>query len=427
MKTNTKQFLTLIEKINNTTNWTLTLNDLYERMRDAGFSVNDEIIFEYTNKSLKPADFKVIFENNNIDKLYFITAIKNENKNNYNNYNDFIYYCFKVDKYNTIKEYNHFIFTYSARKTNAELRKNASFTILFYQNKKYYETMMQKRDSRAGKYTSDFKNDRFIFALDFYNEYSEPENRQRYKYFKTGFDPKQDRNILVSNIVLKCKYHFAINSTLYNPKLKNILMDKSGYNLTNIRDDLQRRARRFKEKNAVKRFEEGNADVYLTALKKDRQLIENQIITAYKNAVASGDLQNIIYLNNLYDEKIKKRLESIDNFIQKLSKKNYSCGLFNWSASNFEEEIKELLELNKNYFSKIIKSYNEYINFDKLYRYIEDQKNYKEFDDLLKQYNYKWSCPINCYNENKHKIENNKIYFLGCSTVIKNYFSFMEV
>ena len=107
MNTNTKQFLTLVEKVTATGKET-SLNSITRDFIREGFSLENPIIIEYSKKHFKPLDFESYFtEENNINKLYFITAVKvKENINFYSfvysykgikeaRFLDFVYYSYK--------------------------------------------------------------------------------------------------------------------------------------------------------------------------------------------------------------------------------------------------------------------------------------------------------------------------------------------
>ena len=94
MKTNTKSFLNFIERVEGEKR-NYNINNLVADFVSMGFSVDDTIKIEYTQKPLKPADLKNIYEKENCDNIYFITAIKNEKT--YNNNNKYKFYCFMYD------------------------------------------------------------------------------------------------------------------------------------------------------------------------------------------------------------------------------------------------------------------------------------------------------------------------------------------
>ena len=270
MNTNTKQFLKLIEKVTAAGKET-NLNSIARGFISEGFSLESPIIIEYSKKHFKPLDFESYFiKENNINKLYFITAVK-ENENI--NYYSFVYSC------KSIKEAKFLDFCFYAYKSNAELRKNTIYTILIYQNKKYIESMQQKKENRAANKEINIK-ERFLFVKDFYNDYGNDESmKQRYKYIQKDFI----NNCLCYNMLLSMKYNFNFsNRTAYWNGVKNFEIDKSGYILTYKRDDLKRRAAALKEKRARDNFEKYQHEFYLKALKDDKSSIEAQLLTAQK-------------------------------------------------------------------------------------------------------------------------------------------------
>lgn len=415
MKTNTKQLLKLIEKVTAAGKET-TLNKIVRDFVWAGFSVNDKINIEYSKKHFKPLDFETYFnKENNIKELYFITAVKeNENINFYS----FVYSC------KGIKEAKFLDFCFYAYKTNAELRKNAIYTILIYQNKKYIESMQQKKEKRAENNKINIK-ERFLFVKDFYNNYGDNESiKQRYKYIQKDFY----NNILCNNMLLSMKYNFNFSGrTAYWDGVKNFEIDKSGYILTYKRDDLKRRAAALKEKRARDNFVKYNQEYYLKALKDDKNSIETQLLTAYRKAAQDG-LQAIKYINNLYEARVSGLLKQIKEYIKKLEKNDFSLGWFNSSIIAFEKNI---IEIHKDYYNFInseAAAYNNFINFDILLKDTEAQLGYCDFSDLLKKNEIKNTLSKYIFNDYKEKIkiENGYIYFLGYKKKIENYFKFLE-
>ena len=95
MKTNTKSFLNFIERLESEKR-NYNINNLVKDFVSMGFSVENPINIDYTKKHLKPADLKSIFEKEKTSSIYFITAIKNDRKNN-NIDNEYYYYCFLFD------------------------------------------------------------------------------------------------------------------------------------------------------------------------------------------------------------------------------------------------------------------------------------------------------------------------------------------
>ena len=103
MNTNTKQFLTLVEKATAAGKET-SLKRIVNGFISEGFSLENPIIIEYSKKHFKPLDFESYFtEENNINKLYFITVVKeNENINFYS----FVY------SYKFLIFFNHFFYCF---------------------------------------------------------------------------------------------------------------------------------------------------------------------------------------------------------------------------------------------------------------------------------------------------------------------------
>ena len=418
MKTNTKKFLKLIEKVNNYINDANEKADLKrfaKNLYQAGFAVGDPIEIKITNRHLKPLDLKAIENENN--KVFFITAVRKS----YKELEKVFFYNYEYDG-GRIAEKNDFKFTSYSYSTNAENRAKAIFTILIYQNYKYIAEQKKKHESRAEKNTAlESDESRLILSKEKINK-----NFYCWRYDET-------KTIYRDTLTKENIYNFVIRSgSFYSSRENKIEVDKSGYILTYKRNDLKQRAQQLKEKKARERFETSQRDYYIKEFSKAVKSIENSTINAYKKAVATGNLQNIVLLNNLYNDKIKDHLKELKRFIIKLNKKEFSSGWMRSGVLEFEKDLKQLDSKNKNYFKNILNEYNIYINFKNLYNFVEkteNEKGYNCFDELLKQknYNYKWSCCINCYNENKHIIENNKIYFCGYDAVIKNYFDFMEV
>ena len=413
MNTNTKHFLKLIEKVTSTGKET-SLNSITRDFIREGFSLENPIIIEYSKKHFKPLDFESYFtEENNINKLYFITAVKeNENINFYS----FVY------SYKGIKEAHFLDFSYYCYKSNAELRKAALYTILIYQNKKYIESMQQKKEKRASNKKINLK-DRFLFVKDFYNDYGDDESKkQRYKYIQKDFI----KNKLCDNMLLSMKYNFNFSNNTWDG-VKNFEIDKSGYILTYKRDDLKRRADALKEKRARDNFEKYQHEFYLKALKDDKNSIEAQLLTAYIKAAQDG-LKAIQLLNELNEDRISKLLEKLNNYISKLEKKDFSLGRFNSSIISFEKNIIELHQDYFNFINSEAASYNNFINFEILLKDIEAQLGYYDYKKLLENNGIVWIISKNIFNDykNKIKIENGYIYFLGYKKKIENYFKFLE-
>lgn len=415
MNTNTKQFLTLVEKATaagkETSLKSITRNFIYE-----GFSLENPIIIEYSKKHFKPLDFESYFtKENNINNLYFITAVKeNENINFYS----FVYNC------KGIKEAKFLNFCFYAYKSNAELRKNAIYTILIYQNKKYIESMQQKKEKRASNKKINLK-DRFLFVKDFYNNYGDDESKkQRYKYIQKDFI----KNELCYNMLLSMKYNFNFsNGTAYWDGVKNFEIDKSGYILTYKRDDLKHRAAALKEERARDNFEKYQHEFYLKALKDDKNSIESQLLTAYRKAAQDG-LKAIQLLNGLYEARITGLLKRLKDYISKLEKKDFSLGWFNSSVISFEKNIIELHQDYFNFINSEAASYNIFINFDILLKDTEAQLGYYDFSKILENNGIKSTLSKYIFNDYKEKIkiENGYIYFLGYKKKIENYFKFLE-
>lgn len=415
MNTNTKQFLTLIEKVTAAGKET-SLNSIARDFISEGFSLESPIIIEYSKKHFKPLDFESYFtKENNINKLYFITAVKE--KENINFYS-FVYSC------KGIKEAKFLNFVYYCYKSNAELRKNALYTILIYQNKKYIEFMQQKKEKRAENNKINIK-DRFLFVKDFYSEFGDDESKkQRYKYHQKDFY----NNILFKNMLLSMKYNFNVsNGTAYRDGVKNFEIDKSGYILTYKRDDLKRRAAALKEERARDNFEKFHHEYYLKALKTDKNSIEAQLLTAYRKAAQDG-LKAIQLLNQLNEARVSELLKQLKYYISKLEKKDFSRGWFNSSVISFEKDIIELHQDYYNFINSEAAAYNKFINFDILLKDTEAQLGYCDFSDLLKKNGIKSTLSKYIFNDYKEKIkiENGYIYFLGYKKKIENYFKFLE-
>lgn len=415
MNTNTTQFLKLIEKVTAAGKET-SLNSIARGFISEGFSLESPIIIEYSKKHFKPLDFESYFtKENNINKIYFITAVKeNENINFYS----FVY------SYKGIKEARFLDFSYYCYKSNAELRKNAIYTILIYQNKKYIESMQQKKEKRAANKEINIK-DRFIFVKDFYNDYGDDESiKQIYKYIQKDFI----NNCLCYNMLLSMKYNFNFSGrTAYWDGVKNFEIDKSGYILTYKRDDLKRRAAALKEKRARDNFEKYQHEFYLKALKDDKNSIEAQLLTAYRKAAQDG-LKAIQLLNELNEARVSGLLKDLKYYISKLEKKDFSRGWFNSSVISFEKDI---IELHQDYYSFInseAAAYNNFINFDILLKDTEAQLGYCDFSDLLKKNEIKSTLSKYIFKDYKEKIkiENGYISFLGYKKKIENYFKFLE-
>ena len=415
MNTNTKQFLTLIEKVTAAGKET-NLNRIARDFVSEGFSLENPIIIEYSKKHFKPLDFESYFtEENNINKLYFITAVKE--KENINFYS-FVYNC------KGIKEAKFLDFVYYCYKSNAELRKTALYTILIYQNKKYIESMQQKKEKRAANKKINFK-DRFLFVKDFYNNYGDDESiKQRYKYIQKDFI----KNELCYNMLLSMKYNFNFfNNTAYWNGDKNFEIDKSGYILTYRRDDLKRRAAALKEKHARDNFEKYQREFYLKALKDDKNIIEAQLLTAYRKAAQDG-LKAIQLLNGLYEARITGLLKQLKDYISKLEKKDFSLGWYYSSIISFEKNIIELHQDYFNFINSEAAAYNNFINFDILLKDTEAHLGYHDFSKILENNGIKSTLSKYIFNDykNKIKIENGYIYFLGYEKKIENYFKFLE-
>lgn len=419
MNTNTKQFLKLIEKVTAAGKET-NLNRIARDFVSEGFSLESPIIIEYSKKHFKPLDFESYFtKENNINKLYFITAVKE--KENINFYS-FVYI------YKGIKEAKFLDFVYYCYKSNAELRKNALYTILIYQNKKYIESMQQKKEKRAENNKINIK-DRFLFVKDFYNNYGDDESiKQRYKYYQKDFY----NNILFKNMLLSMKYNFNVsNGTAYRDGVKNFEIDKSGYILTYRRDDLKRRAAALKEERARDNFEKFHHEYYLKALKADKNSIEAQLLTAYRKAAQDG-LKAIQLLNGLYEARVSGLLKQLKDYISKLEKKDFSRGWFNSSIISFEKNIIELHQDYYNFINSEAAAYNKFINFDILLKDIEAQLGYYDYTKLLENNGVKNTLSKYIFNDYKEKIkiENGYkigyIYFLGYKKKIENYFKFLE-
>lgn len=415
MNTNTKQFLTLVEKAT-AAGKESSLNSITRGFVSEGFSLENPIIIEYSKKHFKPLDFESYFtKENNINNLYFITAVKeNENINFYS----FVYNC------KGIKEAKFLNFCFYAYKSNAELRKTALYTILIYQNKKYIESMQQKKEKRASNKKINFK-DRFLFVKDFFNDYGDDESKkQRYKYIQKDFI----KNKLCDNMLLSMKYNFNFsNGTSYWDGVKNFEIDKSGYILTYKRDDLKRRAAALKEKHARDNFEKYQHEFYLKALKDDKNSIEAQLLKAYRKAAQDG-LKAIQSLNGLCEARVSGLLKQLKDYISKLEKKDFSIGLFNNSIISFEKNIIELHQDYFNFINSEAAAYNKFINFDILLKDIESQLGYYDFSKLLENNGVKNTLSKYIFNDYKEKIkiENGYIYFLGYKKKIENYFKFLE-
>ena len=419
MNTNTKQFLKLIEKVTAAGKET-DLKQINRDFMSADFSLENKINIEYTKKHLKPLDFESYFtKENNINKIYFVVAYKqNDNICFYN----FVYDC------KGIKESRFLSFCYYAYKSNAELRKNSLYTILIYQNKKYIESMKNKKESRNEKRLLNLK-ERFIFAKDFYNDYGDDESqKQRYKYYQKDFN----NNILCNNMLLSMKYNFNYTrGTAYWDGVKNFEIDKSGYILTYKRDDLKRRAAALKEERARDNFEKFHHEFYLKALKADKNSIEAQLLTAYRKAAQDG-LKAIQLLNKLYEARVSGLLKQLKDYILKLEKKDFSLGWFNSSVISFEKNIIELHQDYYNFINSEAAAYNKFINFDILLKDIEAQLGYYDYTKLLENNGVKNTLSKYIFNDYKEKIkiENGYkigyIYFLGYKKKIENYFKFLE-
>lgn len=420
MKTNTKKFLTLINKVKEAGKET-NLNNIVEGLKDV-FLIDDPINIDYTKKNLKPLDLKAVENETNI--LYFITALKQKDSNNNYYYN---FYCYEYND-GKITEANIFNFTNYSYKTNAENRKNAVYTILIYQNSKYMQEANKKRENR--KQQKEEKDPRYILKKSNFNKYADPENQQRYKYIKAGADPKKNNNIYVDNLTQKEIYNFKkYNYNYYYNNSVEIAMDKSGYILTEKRADLKQRALKLKEDRALESFNNYKKDFYIKALEEDRRVLEAQTLEAYKKASNTG-LESIKNMNLLYNESIKDILNDLNRYINKLKNNEFSNGWCNPGVVKFENTLIDLHKDYYNYIYEIAFNYNKFLNFDILCDEIEKAVGgFSSYESFLKENGIEWTAPANLYKDYKDKIknENGYISFLGYKKQFKNYYWWLKI
>ena len=417
MKANTKVFNQLANFINNQINVydeKITLQSVYSCLQDTKYektflNVNEPINIIYTKKTLKPADIKNYYNSYNASVVYFITQTQ------YKGCRAIYYmYCFDGEK---TKEKKLFSWCYWAYDSEAKNRANANNTIIILQDKKYYEMMEEKRTVRTGYYNYYYSNNnvRYSFLKDFFNEYSEPEKQQRYKYIVKDY-PKIE---LENNLYLSEKYKLKPRSSRLSYKSNYIVFDKSGYITTYKQNDLKERAIELKEKRLTEAFKSSKQEKYLVLLQDTKKKLEQAILKAYQKASSIG-LNNVLLLNSLYNDRLKDITEKIDHYIYKLQFEKYNNNII-----EFESGLLKVINFN---LLDIIKEYNIYLNFQTIYNKIAEPIYYNGLDDLLKKYDYdvKYKCLVNIYNQQKHTIKNNRLYFLNDSIDIKNYYSFIN-
>ena len=423
MKVNTliiKKFIDFINSNNNSTEYKPTIKNIIDSLQDSIYNttlidIEKPLIIEYTKKHLKPNDLKELYKTYNSNLLYFITCIKDID-------NKFRYYQYVYDGQKT-KEEKLFNFCYYTYTTEAKNRAAADTTIIITQHSKYYYELDKKRQNRKNYYnyfSNRYNNIRYIFKKDFYNEYSIPEEKQRYKYVVAGYE----KITLVSNILKSCEYHFNFNNTRFNPELEYIEIDKSGYITTYKKEELKKEAKRLKEKRLDTAFKENKKDYYIKLLENDINNI-NDLIRKSLAAGSTSGIENFKTIHILLDktETIKK---DIFNYIEKLHNNTFYKGYLNTSIIDFENTIINLHT--KATTENIINSLNDYINFKNLYNYIKlNYDNNYDFENFLENLGYKYVCLENCYSYKLHTYNNNYMCIGSYKIYMLNYFDFMQV
>lgn len=404
MKTNTKELIQLVTALNNNDvkNEHVTIEKLIRDLREFNFSIDDEIIINQTTKKMKPAYFKNLYSS--LNNGFYVVYCRKEK-----NYNINVIYYFNGVKFE--KMYGScFNWIYDSE---PQYRNKAEYTIIIYQDNKYYEKIAEKIKKRAALKTND---DRFILKKDRCIETcSDPELQQRYKYIHFGYDSKKYDSELESNLYKSNIYKFKLY--IGYGRNKEIEIDKSGYILTYRREKLAEKVKEIKKNKAIQDFNNLKLD-YLNKLENSKNKIENFILKISKKAIESNFFNNLNICNQFYDFYLKDIRKDIIYFIAKIESNNIN------NIFGFVEDLNKLI-INDDYISNKLKDFNIYLNFKKLFDGIEKELKY-EFYSFLEKNNIKWISSKNVYGENKHKIEDEKIFFLGYSKPIENYFDFVE-
>lgn len=427
MKANTSILNNLLNYLNNNNNSydinKITLKSIINDLQDSKHNttlidIEKPINIEYINNHLKPKDLKDLYIKYNSNMLYYITVLKVNEK--------MVYYCYSYDGQKT-KENKIFRFCYYSYDSEAKNRAAAIQTIIITQHSKYYYEMDKKRKDRLNyynyynKYYSDDAKIRYIFKKDFFNEYSIPEEQQRYKYVTAGYE----KITLVSNILKSCEYHFNFNNTHFDPNRDYIEIDKSGYITTYRKNYLKKEARRLKEKRLDAAFKENKKDLYIKILEQDINNINNFIFDMFKAAAKTRKADDIKTIS-LTTEKLQKLKKDIFEYIEKLQKDCFYTCYYNNDIINFENKIIKLH--NSSSIEAIKNKINDFINFSNLYNYIKTFFDYNsDFEKWLESLGYKYICLQNCYDAGKHQTLGNKMYIEKYSIYIQNYFDFMQV
>ena len=347
MKTNTKQFYNFIDvllsyNLNPADKTKLFYNSILNGLKSNNFSLNDKINFIYTNKSLTPKELQNIYNNNNLNNLYFITI------NNFDDVSICCGYAFngkKIIENNPIFDFckNYYYNFKDVFGSNAEMRKTAVLTVLIYQDKKYIDAVKEKQETRRKLKQELFYNDRFIFKKSsFVETCNEPENQQRYKYIHKEYI----KEVLTFNQVLKNKYRFSLSNSgwFYTGDSNIIEMDQSGYILTYKRDDLKRRATALKMNNQKNKFMKEKSKYYILTLTNAKEELKKVLLAIYKKMVDSGNIKNIFEFNYNYNCDFKTLYNDLEWYLSKLKNETVNDSEF------FEKNLKDLINNKYNNF-----------------------------------------------------------------------------
>ena len=252
------------------------------------FNLNNKIdITDITSENPKPAFFKKLYDDYNF--IYIIVSNLG-----------FIYSYQYDNKFNPIKA-DIYIDSYT-NKSEPQMRREAKKIYLLKQEYKFIQKVNEKKHTRfLNRNYNNILKERYYIKKDFFNDYSIPEEQQRYKLINA----RDNKKILESNL---------IRSRI------DVYIDKSGYEKQFFSNNLEIRLRQYKIEKSKKEFNNyKNFDNDFKYLNNEIEKIKNDslkinMLSILNNKILFGKYADYINYNFETKEKIEKLKSSYESF-----------------------------------------------------------------------------------------------------------------
>lgn len=293
------------------------------------FDLNSKIeIEDIKNKDPKPSFFKKIYQDYNF--IYIILSK-----------NGFLYSYSYNEKMNP-ERINIDIDSYPYE-SEAKIRKEAVKIYLFKQDYNFIKKVYEKKHTRfLNRSNNNILNERYYIKKDFFNDYSIPEEKQRYKLINS----RDSKRVLESNLIRSRIDEY---------------IDKSGYEKQFFSNNLEKRLRQYKIEKSKKEFNNyKNFDNDFKYLNNEIEKIKNDslkinMLSILNNKILFEKYAN--YINYYFETK------------EKIEKLKSSYGSFN-DIELYQDKIndikKRFLDFENYILNSIIKTENQYFKWDDL-------------------------------------------------------------